>query len=307
EAIDLCVADGMLAAWPYHVAFLALALLEQGQAEEAARVIEQGDFPEQLPVDQVSLVWFRLCRGRLRIETGSPGRGVDELLQVGESVRLVPSTIQPASRGADGPPKAFDSSTGTSKRVRAWPKNSRSLNVGVTRTPSVPVCACSVPLRAARRESGCSGRRLRGSQARRQGSSTPAQWWTSAPRSAAPTAGPRHASCSGRASTSRERSARSGSPSERTAGSPPRERGRDKRCEAAKGPPDGARRAHRERAARGTARSRRDEQQGGRADALRHDQDCRGASEQRLSQARDQLPRAARQCPADSHLETGVC
>src|SRR5215813_647806 len=90
EAIDLCVAHGMLAAWPYHVAFLALALLEQGQAEEAARVMEQGDFPEQLPVDQVSLVWFRLCRGRLRIETGSPGRGVDELLQVGESVRLVP-------------------------------------------------------------------------------------------------------------------------------------------------------------------------------------------------------------------------
>jgi DNA-binding CsgD family transcriptional regulator len=58
--------------------------------DEAARVIDEGDFPEQLPLDQLSLVWFRLCRGRLRIETGSPERGVEELLQVGETVRLVP-------------------------------------------------------------------------------------------------------------------------------------------------------------------------------------------------------------------------
>jgi DNA-binding CsgD family transcriptional regulator len=90
EAIDLCVAHGMLFAWPYNIGFLALALLEQGEPAEAARVIDQGDFPEQLPVDQVPLVWFRLSRGRLRIETGSPGRGAEELLQVGETVRLVP-------------------------------------------------------------------------------------------------------------------------------------------------------------------------------------------------------------------------
>ncbi len=90
EATDLCVAHGMLFAWPYTIGFLALALLEQGEADEAARVIDQGDFPEQLPVGQVSLVWFRLSRGRLRIETGSPERGVEELRQVGETVRLVP-------------------------------------------------------------------------------------------------------------------------------------------------------------------------------------------------------------------------
>jgi DNA-binding CsgD family transcriptional regulator len=90
EAIDLGVAHGMLFAWPYTIGFLAHALLEQGEADEAARVIDQGDLPEQLPVGQVSLVWFRLSRGRLRIETGSPERGVDELLQVGETVRLVP-------------------------------------------------------------------------------------------------------------------------------------------------------------------------------------------------------------------------
>jgi DNA-binding CsgD family transcriptional regulator len=69
---------------------LAHALLEQGDADEAARVIDEGEFPEQLPLDQVHLVWFRLHRGRLRIETGSPERGVEELLQVGETVRQVP-------------------------------------------------------------------------------------------------------------------------------------------------------------------------------------------------------------------------
>jgi DNA-binding CsgD family transcriptional regulator len=90
EAIDLCVAHGMLVAWPYNVAFLALALLEQGETDEAARVIDEGDFPEQLPLGRVPLVWFRLSRGRLRIETGSPEQGVEELLQVGETVRLVP-------------------------------------------------------------------------------------------------------------------------------------------------------------------------------------------------------------------------
>ena len=90
EAIDLCVAHGMRLAWPYNIGFLAYALLEQGEADEAARVIDEGRFPEQPPLDQLHLVWFRLYRGRLRIKTGSPERGVEELLQVGETVRLVP-------------------------------------------------------------------------------------------------------------------------------------------------------------------------------------------------------------------------
>jgi DNA-binding CsgD family transcriptional regulator len=90
EALDLCVAHGMLVAWPYNVGFVAQALLEQGKADEAARAIDQGDFPEQLPLDQVHPIYFRLVRGRLRIETGSPERGVEELLQVGETARLVP-------------------------------------------------------------------------------------------------------------------------------------------------------------------------------------------------------------------------
>ena len=88
EAMDLGVAHGLLIAWPYNVGFLAHALLEQGEPDEAAHVIDQGGFPEQLPVNQVHPIWFRLNRGRVRIETGSPDRGVEELLQVGETARL---------------------------------------------------------------------------------------------------------------------------------------------------------------------------------------------------------------------------
>jgi DNA-binding CsgD family transcriptional regulator len=88
EALDLCVAHGMLVAWPYTIGSLAHALLEQGEADEAARVIDEGDFREQLPLDQLHLVHFRLSRGRLLIETGSPARGVEELLRVGETARL---------------------------------------------------------------------------------------------------------------------------------------------------------------------------------------------------------------------------
>ena len=51
---------------------------------------QEGGFAEQLPLGQVPLVWFRLIRGRLRIETGRPERGVEDLLQVGETARLVP-------------------------------------------------------------------------------------------------------------------------------------------------------------------------------------------------------------------------
>jgi DNA-binding CsgD family transcriptional regulator len=90
EAIDLAVAHGMLVSWPYNIGFLAHALLEQGDADEAARVIDEGNFPEELPLDQLHLAGFRLHRGRLRIETGSPERGVEELLQVRETVRLIP-------------------------------------------------------------------------------------------------------------------------------------------------------------------------------------------------------------------------
>src|SRR4030095_1695776 len=59
------------------------------------------------------------------------------------------------------------------------------------------------------------------------------------------------------------------------------------------GPAPRTGRLGRERPARRAARGVGDEQQGDRATALRHDQDGRGASEPRLSQARDRLPRTA--------------
>jgi DNA-binding CsgD family transcriptional regulator len=90
EAIDLGVAHGMLVSWPYNIGFLAHALLEQGEADEATQAIDQGDFPQQLPLEQFHHVYVRLNRGRLHIETGSPERGVEELLGVGETARMVP-------------------------------------------------------------------------------------------------------------------------------------------------------------------------------------------------------------------------
>ena len=133
EAIELSVAHGMRLNWPYNIGFLAYALLEQGEADEATRVIDQGGFPEQLPLDQVHLVWFRLHRARVRIETGSPERGVEELLQVGETVRLLPFDNPGTRRGVAGPPKGFDVSIGTTRRVCSPPTSSRSLDAGVTR------------------------------------------------------------------------------------------------------------------------------------------------------------------------------
>jgi DNA-binding CsgD family transcriptional regulator len=106
EAIDLSVLHGMLVSRPYNVGFLAYALLEQGDTDEAARVIYESGFPEGLPLDQVHLVGFRLARGRVRIETGNPEQGVEELLQIGETVRLVPfdnpSSIPWRSWAAEG-------------------------------------------------------------------------------------------------------------------------------------------------------------------------------------------------------------
>ncbi len=161
EAIDLCVAHGVLVAWSFTVGALAHALLEQGDADEAARVIDQGDFPEQLPVNQVHTMWFRLSRGRVRIETGSPSGESRSCSRLARPLGWSRSTIQATIRGAAGPPKAFDVSTGTTKRARSPARSSRSLDGGVTRVPSAPPCACSVWLKATRRESGCSGRRSR--------------------------------------------------------------------------------------------------------------------------------------------------
>jgi hypothetical protein len=103
EAIDLSVAHGMLVSWPYNVGFLAHALMEQGKADEAARVIDQGDFPEQLPLEQFHPVYVRLYRGRLRIETGSPSGESRSCSRSARPFGWSPSTIQAACRGGGGP------------------------------------------------------------------------------------------------------------------------------------------------------------------------------------------------------------
>jgi hypothetical protein len=87
------------------IGFLTQALIEQGDVEEASRIVAQSGIPEQLPTN-LHLAWFRLARGQLRNETGDPERGVEELLEVGETVRLVPNdnptTLPWRSRAVEG-------------------------------------------------------------------------------------------------------------------------------------------------------------------------------------------------------------
>ena len=154
EAMDLAVAHGMRVAKPYNIGFLANALLEQGETDEAARVIDRGDFPEHLPIDQVHLVWFRLHRARLRIETGNPERGVEELLEVGETLRLVPFD-NPTRRAVAQLGRRRSATRGPERRgARARRRRARArADVGVTRMPSAPRCECSVSSRVATQES----------------------------------------------------------------------------------------------------------------------------------------------------------
>jgi hypothetical protein len=89
EATDLSVQHGVHVSWPYLIGFLAWALLERGESDEAARVVALGDYPETLPAN-LNLNFFLLSRARLRIESGAPERGVEELLEFRESGELVP-------------------------------------------------------------------------------------------------------------------------------------------------------------------------------------------------------------------------
>ena len=117
EATDISATHGMLVSRPYNVGFLAEALLEQGSVDEAARAVDEADFPEQLPLDQVLLTWFRLYRGRLRIETGNPERGSRSCSRWARPFGSSPLTIRAPYPGAVGPPKAFDCSIGQTKRA----------------------------------------------------------------------------------------------------------------------------------------------------------------------------------------------
>lgn len=105
EAADLSVGHGVPVAGPFLIGFLAHALLEQGDAVEADRVIAQAAVPQEAS-GSVQLAWFSLARGRVRIETGRAELGVEELLRVGETMRRVaydqPSSIPWRSWAVEG-------------------------------------------------------------------------------------------------------------------------------------------------------------------------------------------------------------
>ena len=124
EAMDLGVAHGLLMAWPYNVGFLAHALLEQGESNEAAHVIDQGGFPSSYQSTRSTPSGFgsTAAASGSRPEARAGRRSCSRLARpLGDT----PSTIQAACPGAAGPPRAFDSST-TRKRVRSPTRLARS-------------------------------------------------------------------------------------------------------------------------------------------------------------------------------------
>jgi DNA-binding CsgD family transcriptional regulator len=88
EGLDLIVSQGVDTAVPYAVSFLAEALLDRGEVDEAAAVLDSAGLPEQLPVTG-HLFFFQLTRGRVRLELGATERGLAELLELGRRTRLV--------------------------------------------------------------------------------------------------------------------------------------------------------------------------------------------------------------------------
>ena len=88
EGLDLVVAQGVRTAVPYAVSFLAQALVERGEIEEAAAVVGSAGLPDRLPVTG-HLFFFQLARARVRIESGDVERGLEDMLDLGERTRLV--------------------------------------------------------------------------------------------------------------------------------------------------------------------------------------------------------------------------
>jgi DNA-binding CsgD family transcriptional regulator len=89
EGLELARGHGVLAGLPYLYGFLVLAHVERAELDEAQALLEQAGFPDRLPPN-AHLNYLRLGRGRLWIERGDVGRGVDELLALGEMTREVP-------------------------------------------------------------------------------------------------------------------------------------------------------------------------------------------------------------------------
>ena len=106
EAIDLGAAHGMVAAWPYNIGFLARALLEQGEADQAARVIERGWLPgsssrSTSSSSSTSGSTAAVCASRPE----APSAGSTSSSRSGRPFGGSRSTIQAVCPGAARPPR----------------------------------------------------------------------------------------------------------------------------------------------------------------------------------------------------------
>jgi DNA-binding CsgD family transcriptional regulator len=83
------IAESSAAAVPYAISFWASALLDRGRYDEAGVVLASVGLPDDLPVT-VHLFFFQLARGRLAVMTGSPERGVADLVELGRRTQRIP-------------------------------------------------------------------------------------------------------------------------------------------------------------------------------------------------------------------------
>jgi DNA-binding CsgD family transcriptional regulator len=88
EATALSIQHGVRVSQPLLVGFLAEALIERGDLEEASRVLLDAGFPETLRPNFL-VGFYQLARGRLRVETGSVEQGIGDLRRAGEVAQLV--------------------------------------------------------------------------------------------------------------------------------------------------------------------------------------------------------------------------
>jgi DNA-binding CsgD family transcriptional regulator/tetratricopeptide (TPR) repeat protein len=94
EALALSGVHGMQTASPYNFGFLASALLQRGEVEEAATLIERAGLPEELP-ETGHLTFFLDARARVRAARGDAARALADLERLGALTRCL-RTANPA-------------------------------------------------------------------------------------------------------------------------------------------------------------------------------------------------------------------
>jgi class 3 adenylate cyclase/DNA-binding CsgD family transcriptional regulator/tetratricopeptide (TPR) repeat protein len=85
EAVELAAAARIETTYPYATAFLAEALLEQGDAEGAAEALEALPMPREIPPSG-HFFFFISARGGVRLAQGRREEGLRDLLSLGASV-----------------------------------------------------------------------------------------------------------------------------------------------------------------------------------------------------------------------------